>query len=600
MLNIRALMATVLTGMIFLLGTAPSHAAEKSSASVAHIKLSGGLDESPVANDPLFGATAENFKTKLERIKKAKDDSSVQGLYLEIDGLGIGYAKVDEICRAISDFRKGGKKVFAYMESPSTKDYLVAAACDEISMPESGSLMLTGLRAEVTFYKDLFDKLGVHADMLRMGDFKSAAEPYTRSSMSKESRQQLETVLDDFYAKEIVAHIAQARTPQKFTEDQVKKLIDEGPYTARAAKAAGLIDRLAYSEGFEEGLKTALDASRVKIVKNYGQTTGSDLDLSNPFALLKALFAPPKATSSNKPKIAVIYAVGMITAGKSVDMPFLGKTLGSTTLIEAIREAEKDKTVKAIILRVDSPGGSALASDLVWNELRKSKKPVVASMSDVAASGGYYISMAASKIYAEPGTLTGSIGVVGGKIALGGLEEKVGVKTEVIARGANANIFSMSTPFTDSEKKAMTAMMQETYDQFLDKAIEGRKKAGKEMSKESLLKLAGGRVWTGRQAKENGLIDEVGSLEDAIAGTKKLAGMADDAEMEMLYLPKPASLLETLMESKGDLGTKATLESLPLLKEVPELTSKFSSLAGLLRLRGEAVWVVMPYRVDVR
>jgi protease-4 len=292
--------------------------------------------------------------------------------------------------------------------------------------------------------------------------------------------------------------------------------------------------------------------------------------------------------------------VGMITTGKSVDMPFLGKTLGSTTLIEAIREAEKDKTVKAIILRVDSPGGSALASDLVWNELRKSKKPVVASMSDVAASGGYYISMAASKIYAEPGTLTGSIGVVGGKIALGGLEEKAGLKTEVITRGVNANIFSITTPFSESEKKAMTAMMQETYDQFLDKAIEGRKKAGREMTKENLVKLAGGRIWTGRQAKENGLIDEVGSLEDAIAGTKKMAGMADDADMELLYLPKPPSFLEMLMESKGEAGAKATLESLPILKDLPELTSRFSTLAGLLRLRGEAVWVVMPYRVDVR
>jgi protease-4 len=597
MLNLRALLATAL---VFTFAASVGRAADKPSASVAHIKLSGGLDESPVANDPLFGATAENFKTKLERIKKAKDDAAIQGLYLEIDGLGIGYAKVDELCRAIADFRRGGKKVFAYMESPSTKDYLVAAACDEISMPESGSLMLTGLRAEVTFYKDLFDKLGVQADMLRMGDFKSAAEPYTRSSMSKESRQQLETVLDDFYAKDIVAHIAQTRSQQKFTEDQVKKLIDQGPYTARGAKAAGLIDRLAYPDGFEEGLKAGVDANRVKIVKNYGQTTGNDLDLSNPFALLKALLAPPKATSSNKPKIAVIYAVGMITTGKSVDMPFLGKTLGSTTLLEAIREAEKDKTVKAIILRVDSPGGSALASDLVWNELRKSKKPVVASMSDVAASGGYYISMAASKIYAEPGTLTGSIGVLGGKIALGGLEERAGLKTEIITRGANANIFSLTTPFSESEKKAMTAMLQETYDQFLDKAIEGRKKAGKEMTKESLLKLAGGRVWTGRQAKENGLIDEVGSLEDAIAGTKKLAGMADDAEMEMMYLPKAPSFLEMLMESKADAAAKAMLESLPLLKNVPELTSKFSSLAGLLRLRGESVWVVMPYRVDVR
>jgi protease-4 len=218
-------------------------------------------------------------------------------------------------------------------------------------------------------------------------------------------------------------------------------------------------------------------------------------------------------------------------------------------------------------------------------------------MSDVAASGGYYISMAASKIYAEPGTLTGSIGVVGGKISLGGLEEKVGLKTEVITRGANANILSTTTPFSDSERKAMTAMMQDTYDQFLDKALQGRKKAGKEMSKESLLKLAGGRIWTGRQAKENGLIDELGSLDDTIAATKKMAGIADDADMELLQLPKPASFLETLLESKEEAGSKMLL---PLLREFPEVTGKLNGLAGILRLRGEPVWVVIPYRVDVR
>ncbi len=569
----------------------------KGSATVAHIKLSGGLDESPVADDPLFGTTAENFKTKLERIKKAKDDASIQGLYLKLDDLEIGWGKVDELCRAIADFRKAGKKAYAYMDSASTKDYLVAAACDEICMPESGSLMLIGLRAEVTFYKDLFDKIGVKADMVKMGDFKSAVEPFTRSSMSKESRQQLESVLDDFYSQSIVAHIAKARSGQKLTDDKVRKLIDEGPYTAKAAKAAGLIDRVAYDDGFEEGLKTGLNVARVKIVKNYEQAKSKDLDLSNPFALLKALMGPSKPASSNKPKIAVIYVVGTITSGKSINMPYFGDTAGSTTIIEAIRQAEQDKTVKAIVLRVDSPGGSALASDLMWNELRKSKKPIIASMSDVAASGGYYVCMCAGKIYAEPGTLTGSIGVFGGKITFGGTEEKLGLHSEIITRGANANILSMSTPFSDSERKAMTSMIQDTYDQFLDKALAGRKKAGKDMKREDLVKLAGGRIWTGRQAKENGLIDELGSIDEAIAAAKKAAGVAEETEMELLPLPKPASFFETLMESKGDVHVKVDL---PLLRDMPELTGKFQSLGGLLQLRGEPVWVVMPYRLDMK
>src|SRR5437667_8060272 len=202
--------------------------------------------------------------------------------------------------------------------------------------------MLTGLRAEVSFYKDLFDKIGVKADMLQMGDFKGAAEPYTRSGMSPQFRMQLEAVLDDYYEKSLVEAIASARSAKKLTPASVKKLIDEGPYTAKAAHAAGLIDRVAYHEQFENSLKMSLRSERVKVTKNYGQAKPEDLDLSNPFALFK-LLAPPKLASSNKPKIAVIYATGVIVSGKSTESLFGGSTVGSTTLIEAIRHAEQDR-----------------------------------------------------------------------------------------------------------------------------------------------------------------------------------------------------------------------------------------------------------------
>jgi protease-4 len=571
-------------------------------ATVAHIKLSGGLDEAPVADDPLFGASGENFKTKLDRIKKAKDDSSISGLVLQLNDLSIGYEKVDELRRAIADFRKAGKKAFAYMDSGSTKEYLVAAACDEVCLPESGTLMLTGLRAEVMFYKDLFEKIGVKADMLQMGAYKGAAEPYSRSSMSKEVRSQYELVLDGFYEQCIVSAIVKSRPKQKWTAEQVKKIIDEGPYCAKAAAAAGLIDKVAYLESYQDSLTTNLDAEKIKVVKNYEMASNKDLDLSDPFAIFK-LFAPRKPTSSNKPKIAVIFATGMITTGKSQDAPLLGKTLGSTTLVEAIRQAEQDKTVKAIVLRVDSPGGSALASDLIWNELQKSKKPVIASMGDVAASGGYYISMAAQKIFAEPGTLTGSIGVLGGKLSLGGLEEKIGLHTDVISRGANAGVLSTTTPFTDSERKAMTALMQDVYDQFVDKALQGRKKAGVEMTREDLLNVAGGRIWTGQQAKEKGLIDELGTLGDTIAYAKKCAGMGDNTDPELLLLPKAPNFLDMLLDLQGDSkdsrASLSGLQALPLLREFPELAAKLAPVMGLLQLRNEPVWVVMPYPLEI-
>src|SRR5207249_1969773 len=217
-----------------------------------------------------------------------------------------------------------------------------------------------------------------------------------------------------------------------------------------------------------------------RIVRHYAKHKPDDLDLSNPFAIFK-LLAPPKPKVSKKPKVAVIYAVGEIVTGRGSVGLMAESVVGSTTMVEAIREADKDDTVKAIVLRVDSPGGSALASDLIWSELVKCKKPVVASMGDVAASGGYYISMAAKKIYAEPGTLTGSIGVVGGKIVTGGLFNWLGMKTEVISRGANSGLVSSEKPWTESERQVMTRLMQDIYDQFLDKALAGRKKAGVEM-----------------------------------------------------------------------------------------------------------------------
>lgn len=567
---------------------------------VAHIKLTGELDESPVNTDSLFGGPSENFKSKLDRIKKAKNDPAVQALYLQLDGITIGWGKLDELRRAVADFRKSGKKTFAYLEEADSKDYLLAIACDEVCLPEGGWLMVNGMRSEVSFYKDLLDLVGVKADMLQMGDFKGAAEPFTRSSMSKEFRQQLTSVLDDYYDKSYVGAIVSSRSAKGWTDAQVKKLVNDGPYSARAAQTAGLIDRVAYPPQLEDSFKATLKVDEVKITRNYGQVKSDDADLSNPLAILK-LFAPKEKPASKNPKIAVVYAVGEIVTGKGGETLFGGNLVGSTSMIEALRQAEEDKTVQAIVLRVDSPGGSALASDLIWAELLRCKKPVVASMGDVAASGGYYISMACRKIYAEPGTLTGSIGVVGGKIVLGGLFDKVGVKTEVIAHGTNSGIMAMDTPFSDSERKVMTALMRETYDQFLDKTLEGRKKSGREMSRADLEKLAGGRVWTGRQAKANGLVDELGTFEDALAAVKEMAGVDKDKEMELLILPKPRNFLDMLLDRKADarmpdLGTAL----LSLLKQVPEVKGKLAPLDGLLRLRGEPVWAIMPYAVKSR
>jgi protease-4 len=332
---------------------------------------------------------------------------------------------------------------------------------------------------------------------------------------------------------------------------------------------------------------------------NYGQKKAQDLDLGNPFAIFKLFGSSSSGGGSSKNKIAVIYATGSIVTGKGGISLFGGQSIGSTTMVEAIHKAEEDPTVKAIVLRVDSPGGSALASDLIWSELNRSKKPMVASMSDVAASGGYYISMAAQKIYAEPGTLTGSIGVVGGKMALGGLEKKVGLNTEVISFGANSGIMSTTFPFKESEKKAMTKIMADIYDQFLTKAIQGRAKAGKKFTRPDFVKYAEGRVWTGRQAKSIGLVDELGTLDDAIAAAKTLAKLPKDSEPELLILPQGKGFLDALLQGQVESPIRGSFE-LSLLRNLPELSGHLQALDGLLQLRGEPVWLIMPHRVAIR
>jgi protease-4 len=571
---------------------------KETTATVAHIKLSGEFEDAPPNADPLFGSLTETFKAKLDRIKKAKNDAAVKGLYLQIDGAAVGWSQLDELSKAIADFRASGKKVFAYVEEGDLKDYLLGLAADEVCVPESGWLMLTGLQAEVMFYKDLFEKIGVHADMLQMGDAKTAAEPYTRTHLSDASRKQLQGVLDDHFDYGIVERIVKARPAHKFTAEQVQQLIDRGPYTAKAAAEAGLIDRVAYADVFQASFQAALKVDKVDLSKNYGQEKHDEFDFSSPFAILK-LLAPPKPLSSIRPKVAVIYASGAIVTGKGGSSFIGSSSCGSTTMIEAIRQAEEDKTVKAIVLRVDSPGGSALASDLIWNELTRSKKPIIASMSDVAASGGYYISMAAQKIFAEPGTLTGSIGVLGGKLALGGVYGKVGLTTDVLSRGANAGIFSSSSKFSPSEREAMLTLMHDVYDQFLDKAILGRKKAGKEITKEALTKIAGGRVWTGRQALANGLVDELGSLDDAIKAAAKLGNLSG-REPELLILPKHKSFLDTLLEKGSDASERASLRSLLETREFPEFNRVLRGAGALLQLRSEPVWLTLPYQLDIR
>ena len=370
---------------------------------------------------------------------------------LDIHNPAIGRGKVDELRAAITRFRASGKKVYAQMESGMPADYLVACACDEIVMPESGMLLLPGIHAEATFYKGLLGKLGIEADFIHMGAYKGAAEPLTREKFSEPVRENMTSLIDSLY-DEMVTTIVKDRP---LSIAQAKEAIDTGLLTANKAKELGLIDRIAYPDTLRDELAESYEAEPLVYVKNYGQKK-VDTDFSGPMGFIKLMQAMMGGSSSTKSargkKIAVVYAVGPIMTGKSESDPFGGEVMGSTTIVEALRKANEDKQVVAIVLRIDSPGGSALASDLIWHETQVIKKPIVASMGDVAASGGYYIAMGADKILAAPGTITGSIGVVGGKLAIRGLYDKLGITTETIERGRNSGLFGSSGKFTDSQR----------------------------------------------------------------------------------------------------------------------------------------------------
>lgn len=563
----------------------------------AQIVLSQTLPETPGQSGP-FADLGTDLRKTLAKFKKAAEDDTIDGIVLDLQNPAIGRGKLNELRVAITKFRESGKKVHAQLEIATASDYLIASACDEISMPESGFLLLPGVRLEPTFFKGMLSNIGVKADFLHMGDAKGAGEQFTRKKWSKPVRENMESLAEDLY-EYLIETIALDRP---MTEDKVREMVDLALITASQAKEAGLIDRVAYPDEVRATLAKNSKADRLVYVQNYGRKD-VDTDFSGPagFFKLMQMMTGGQGTKGRRAgkKIAVVYANGPIMTGKSEQDPFGGEgTVGSTTIVEALREADDDDAVVAIVLRVDSPGGSAVASDLMWRKIQEIEKPVVASMGDVAASGGYYISMGCDKIFAEPGTITGSIGVVSGKFAMKGLYNKLGLTSDLVSYGENSGIFSSSRKWNESERAAMMRMMEDTYQQFTSKAAEGR-----DMPIEQLKKLAGGKVYTGRQAVGNGLVDELGTLDDAIAAAKKLAGVADDEKVRIQNLPEPQEFFEALFgdvgkqkEVRRSLGT-LTLQSVGLPQEWTRAARQMAIWARLLER--EPVGYLMPFDLVV-
>jgi protease-4 len=574
----------------------------KSTATVAHIRLTGALPDG-VGQGGLLVDVSPHLHRLVERIDKAAQDVRVKALVLQIDSPALGRARADEIRAAIARVRAAGKPVAAHLIGGSPETYGIALGCDSIAMPPAAMLEITGVRAEMMFFKSMLDRLGVKAEILQVGEFKGAGEPLTRDSMSPQLRAQYEAFIGDLFEL-LVARVAEGR---KLPVEKVRELIDVGVYTPDQARAAGLIDAVAYEDEVIDAVAKRARLEAPKVVRDYAERKMDDdfSGLGGLVKLVEMLSGQKQDRPAGKGKrIAIVHLTGEIREGKGKDDLLGGAAAGSETVIKAVREAARDEAVAAIVLRIDSPGGSALASDLIWREVKQAGKPVVASLSDIAASGGYYIAVAADRIVAAPGTLTGSIGVVGGKVAVGPGLEKAGIHTDVVSKGRNAGWLSINEPFTDSERDAFLATMKDVYRLFTTKVAAGRK-----LDVEKVATLAEGRVFTGRMAKEAGLVDRLGTLDDAIDEARKLAGIPADETIDRVLLPEPRGLFEDLFGSAGGTGdpvtrvlatTGARAVLFSRITELPALAALAGEVGALELLATGRPLFMLPARVTVR
>lgn len=555
--------------------------------SVLILNISGQLpDYTP--DDALARAVGfaqpQSFTSLLTQLRKAKVDSRVSGVFLDINFPGIGWARADELRDAIADFRTSGKPAYAYMEIGSNKEYYIATAADKIFLPPSGDIYITGFAAEAMFFKGSLDKLGIETDVIQIGPkYKNAPDQYTKTEMGDGQKEVVNALLDEFYGRFTNA-IAESR--KKSVED-VKALIDDAPYNARQAHELGLIDAAYYREEAYHDMKTKL---------GYGETEDLRVMRSGQYKEIPS----DSLGLNNGEKVAVIFASGAINVGRSNDGAFGGEMVGSDTIVQAVNDAAEDKSIKAIVLRVDSPGGSALASDLMWYALEnaKAKKPVVVSMGDVAASGGYYIACNANKIVAQPSTITGSIGMFMGKPVIKGMYDWLGITNQYTTRGKNSGIFKATEHWTPEEKAKMQQMADNVYfGNFLPKVAQGRGKTDEEVNT-----LGQGRVWTGTQAKGNGLVDEFGGLERAIQIAKELAQLPADKDVKRVVFPEPRPFFETLFDdsesaeiSADQKAQKALADALP---EDARRALKFAALFDQMK-RGEAM-LLMPFELQIK
>jgi protease-4 len=471
------------------------------------VRLDGGLPEN--RKSPVFGKKPLKYYDYIDGIYQAADDDEIDVLFLNIGNLKCGLGKTEELSDAVKYFRSRGKKVVSYIATPNNLGYLLASASDRVIIPPISQLNLIGLRANLMTIKGLMDKVGVEAEFERVEDYKSAPEMFMFDRPTEPHREQINRILDNLYG-EMVDAIAANRG---LTADSVRTLIDKGPLTSADAVAFGLVDELSY-------LDDALD--------NYADSAGGGFRLRRGKISLRSYVTREEYHDrwGEPDYLALVIADGDIKSGKS------GGHIGDYEMLGALKKARQDGRVKGVVLRVNSPGGSALASDLIWNEIEKTveKKPVVISMSNVAASGGYYISSIDSEILVDRNTITGSIGVYGGKVNVSELLDKVGIYTETYHRGQNAAVYSPYQPFTEDQRRQLKDHMLLFYRHFTEKVGQARG-----LSADSVDNLGQGRVWTGTEAVANGLADNIGGIHRAILALCEKSGVNKEEAVIVSY-----------------------------------------------------------------
>ena len=496
------------------------------SNSVLVVRLEGEIPEKPAMEVPFVEnpRAAVTVASVWMALRRAAQDSRIRAVVLEPEGLSVGWAKLEEIRGDVEQFRKSGKPVFAYLRNPSAREYYVALAADRICLGPEDPLMLKGMRAEVLYFRNTLAKIGVSVDVEHDGKYKDFGDMFTRADMSPETKEVLNSVLDELYGN-LVRRIAASRRKQP---DQVRALIDQGPFSAPDALEAGLVDELRFEDQMWGELRQRLQVGE-----------------PNKVALSRYLKASPRTAPRNH--FALVVAEGDIVRGDPSDDG--GERLTSYGFDKLLREAAADPLVKGILVRIDSPGGEVSASDEMWREmsLTNKKKPVVISMSDVAASGGYYMALTGDPIVAYPETETGSIGVVFGKPNLHGLYDKLGITKDSLQRGRNSGIDSDYTSLDADQRALMQRGIDQSYREFVAKVATARHRAIADIEP-----VAEGRVWLGSQAQPRGLVDELGGLDTAVTLLKKKAGIAAGEDVGLLLYPGRRNLLDLWLKRSQD------------------------------------------------